>query len=142
MIYAISHLEVPYDKVLNAHPGAEQVLEYDNPYLEYLSDPVQLNRIMYYWLRALLDKKAFDNEGRLTSSKNKQNTVKQASLRAMLNLFADNEFNPNTLFKSEDQSMKGKPVVRTEFEELGAFFRQIKTNLELTIRKLPSAGPA
>jgi predicted transcriptional regulator len=142
MVYAIGLLEVPYDKVLNAHPDAEKLLEYDNPYLGYLSDPIQLNRIMYYWLNALLDKKAFDNEGGLISSKNKQNTVKLASMRAMLNLFADKEFDPNTLFKSEDQSKKSKPVVRTEFEELGAFFRQIKTNLELTIRKLPSSGPA
>jgi predicted transcriptional regulator len=142
MIYAIGHLEVPYDKVLNAHPEAEQLLEYDNPYLEYLSDPIQLNRIMYYWLNALLDKKAFDNEGRLISSKSKQNTVKLASMRAMLNLFADKEFNPNTLFKSADQSTKGKHVVRKEFEELEAFLRQIKNNLDLTLRKLASSCAA
>jgi predicted transcriptional regulator len=139
MIYAIGHLEVPYDKVLNAHPDAEQLLEYDNPYLEYLSDPIQLNRIMYYWLKALLDKKAFDNEGRLTSSKNKQNTVKLASLRAMLNLFADKEFDPNTLFKSKDQSMKSKPVVRREFQELRKSLQRIKNNLDLTIDRLNAA---
>jgi predicted transcriptional regulator len=139
MIYAIGLLEVPYDKVLKAHPDAEQLLEYDNPYLGYLSDPIQLNRIMYYWLKALLDKKAFDIEGRLTSSKNKQHTVKLASLRAMLNLFADKEFDPNTLFKSENKSMKSK---RKEFEELRKFLQRIKNNLDLTIDKLPSLNAA
>jgi hypothetical protein len=83
-----------------------------------------------------LDKKAFDNEGRLTSSKNKQHTVKLASLRAILNLFVDKEFDPNTLFKSEDQSMKSKPTVRREFEELRKSLQRIKNNLDLTIDRL------
>jgi predicted transcriptional regulator len=132
MIYAIGLLEIPYDKVLKAHPNAEQLLEYDNPYLDYLSDPLQRNRVMYYWIKTLIDKKAFDNEGRLVSP----STIKIASLRAMLNLFADREFDPDTLFKSENKSMKSK---RNEFEELRKFLQRMKNNLDLTIDRLNAA---